>query len=203
MTRARVPALMPPRDCPQSLAKEATGPGSRNKVSLRVPEARHAPESRAQPGMGDLLPLDRASVTPLSPRIHPRPGKGGLGWIGFPPLQPSRVTGSGAPSSLNPSVRSRGSQPSAAPPCPCPVAEGLPLGGEQTELQPAWQHLRLSWQLLSEEHSFTQSVLLWSWGHTPGFSAPAPGDGGSRELSGRIEASPTGIPTPCSKSFTF
>lgn len=83
------------------------------------------------------------------------------------------------------------------------VAERLPLGGEQTELQPAWQHLRLSRQWVSDEHSFTQPVLFWSWGHTPGFSSPAPGDGGSRESPGRIESSPTGIPTACSKIFTF
>lgn len=76
----------------------------------------------------------------------------------------------------------------AAPPCPSQVAEGLPLGLEQTELQPAWQHLRLSRHWSSEEHSFAQSVLSWSWGHTPAFSAPAPRDGGSGELWGRTGA---------------
>lgn len=66
--------------------------------------------------------------------------------------------------------------PLATPPCPLQVTPGLPLGLEQTELQPARQHLRLSAQSSSKLHSNTQPVIGSSWGHTPGFSVPVPWD---------------------------
>lgn len=99
--RARVPGLMP-KDCPQSTAKEATAPGSRNKVSLCVPGSPSCTRESSPTRNRGISPLGRTSVTPLPPspapaRIHPRPDKGGHRWIGFPPLQPSRGWGSLGP----------------------------------------------------------------------------------------------------------
>lgn len=95
--------------------------------------------------------------------------------------------------------------PLTTPPCPRQVTPGLPLGLEQTELQPAWQHLRLSAQSLSKVHSNTQSVIGSSWGHSPGFSASVPWDGwvGAETCQGEPSPVPPAYPLPAPRSPNF
>lgn len=93
--------------------------------------------------------------------------------IRFQPLRP----GPGPLGRLRWCARN-GALASAAPPLPRPGPRGslkLPLGIWQTVAQPAWQHLRLSLQFSSETQAFVQFTSPSSSGHTPGFSAPAPG----------------------------
>lgn len=66
-------------------------------VRARKPVMHQRIEPNQEWGYLSPPPPGRASVTPLSPRIHPRPDQGGHRWIGFPPVQPSRVPASGVP----------------------------------------------------------------------------------------------------------
>lgn len=160
--------------------------------SLAVRARKPVMHQRIEPNQewGDLPPGPHLSdaLVPL-PRSRPHPPQAGQGRAQedrvstASTFQGVRVPGSRVPFLPEPCAPCL-SQHLTAPPCLCQVAEGLPLGREQIKLQPAWQHLRLSKHWLSEEHSSTHSVLSWSWGHTPGFSAPASGDGESRECQG-------------------
>lgn len=126
------------------------------------PEARHAPETRGQPRVGDRpgprLRLSDAFVSPGATQGRARTFSGsGFGSPSFPePALP-------APRGLR-------------RPRPVPlVTTRLPLGTVQTEPQPLWQHLRFLSQSPSDWHSLlcVQFRSAWGRGHRPGFSAPA------------------------------
>lgn len=153
-------------------------------------------------GVGPPPPGPRLSDA-FVPNIHPRSDKEGHKWIGFPPPQPSPGSlGLGCPSSPNP-----GAPASHSPGCPGPVPRQVAAGYHQ-----AWSRQSCS-RLGSTCGCRRTGRPRRTPSHSP-YSLGAGGTclvsllrclvmGGSRELSGRTEPSPNGIPTPCSKIPKF